>query len=100
VNYARPSVDVLFTSAAEVFGARALAVMLTGMGRDGLAGSAAISVAGGVVLCQDRPTSAAWSMPGAVVEAGFAEAVLPIEEMGLEISRRVGEPDAARRLGA
>ena len=66
-----------------------LAVVLTGMGQDGLRGCEAIRAAGGQVLTQDRATSVVWGMPGAVTEAGLSHQVLPLDEMGPEIGRRV-----------
>jgi two-component system chemotaxis response regulator CheB len=91
VNSCRPAADVLFHTVAECFGPAVLAVVLTGMGQDGLAGCRAISAAGGQVIVQDRSTSVVWGMPGQVAEAGLAEAVLPVEEIGPEIVRRVME---------
>jgi two-component system chemotaxis response regulator CheB len=88
VNSCRPSVDVLFRSAAETCGPGVLAVVLTGMGQDGLRGCECIRAAGGEILAQDRGTSVVWSMPGAVVEAGLADLVLPLDHMGPEIVRR------------
>jgi len=93
----RPSVDVLFRSASATFGAGALAVVLTGMGRDGLAGSAAIRTAGGQVLVQDEPTSVVWGMPGQVARAGLANLVLPLRDLGPEINRRSRERRTARQ---
>jgi two-component system chemotaxis response regulator CheB len=91
VNSCRPAADVLFHTVAECYGPAVLAVVLTGMGQDGLAGCRAISAAGGQVIVQDRSTSVVWGMPGQVAEAGLAEAVLPVEEIGPEIVRRVTE---------
>jgi two-component system chemotaxis response regulator CheB len=88
VNSCRPSVDVLFRSAAEVYGPGVLAVVLTGMGQDGLRGCEAVRAAGGQVVVQDEATSVVWSMPGAVFQAGLADQVLPLEHLGLEIVRR------------
>jgi two-component system chemotaxis response regulator CheB len=78
---------VLFRSAAAVFGSKIFAVVLTGMGSDGLNGCRAIHAAGGRILAQDRETSAVWGMPGAVAEAGLAEQVLPPEALAEEIMR-------------
>jgi two-component system chemotaxis response regulator CheB len=89
VNSCRPAVDVLFRSAAEVYGPGALAVILTGMGQDGLAGCASIRAAGGQVLAQDQASSVVGSMPGAVAQAGLADQVLPLEHIGHTIVRRV-----------
>lgn len=85
VNFSRPSVDVLFHSASRVFGADLLAVVLTGMGNDGCAGSAAVAAAGGTVLVQDEASSVVWGMPGAVAKAGFAHRVVPLDEVGAAI---------------
>jgi two-component system chemotaxis response regulator CheB len=89
VNSCRPAVDVLFRSAAEVCGPGVLAVVLTGMGQDGLRGCESVRTAGGQVLVQDEASSVVWSMPGAVAQAGLADQVLPLERLGLEILRRV-----------
>jgi two-component system chemotaxis response regulator CheB len=88
-NLRRPAVDALFESAARVFGPAALAVTLTGIGRDGLRGAALIRQAGGHVLAQDEPTSLVWDMPGYVVDAGLADDVLPLQQMAGEIERRI-----------
>ena len=88
-NYCRPAVDVLFRSVAQVYGASALAVVLTGMGHDGLAGCSAIRDAGGDVIVQDEATSVVWGMPGFVARAGLASQVMPIEQLGGELRRRV-----------
>jgi len=84
-NSCRPAVDVLFRSAAEVYGGGVLAVMLTGMGYDGLKGCEIISAKDGQIIAQDEATSVVWGMPGAVVQAGLASAVLPIEKIPEEI---------------
>lgn len=89
VNSVRPSADILFQSAVEVFRAGVLAVVLTGMGQDGCAGSEAVVQAGGSAFVQDRESSVVWGMPGAVVKAGFAELVLPLDELAAAIRRRV-----------
>lgn len=81
-NYCRPAADPLMRSAAAVYGAATLGVVLTGMGADATEGSRAVVAAGGRVLVQDRATSAVWGMPGAVVREGLAAATVPIEELG------------------
>ncbi len=86
-NHCRPSVDVLFRSAANVYGSEILAVMLTGMGSDGMKACRAIRELGGVVLAQDEATSTVWGMPGAVANAGLANKVLPLEMIAPEILR-------------
>jgi two-component system chemotaxis response regulator CheB len=81
-NYCRPSVDPMLRSLAQSFGNRVLAVILTGMGRDGLSGSQSVVEAGGAVFAQDEATSVVWGMPGAVAGAGLCSAVLPLAEIG------------------
>ena len=90
VNHCRPSVDVLFSSVAAVYGGSVLAVVLTGMGSDGLAGCRKLRAAGSAVLAQDQATSTVWGMPGAVTAAGLANRVLRLEAIGPEIVRRAG----------
>ncbi len=80
-NFCRPSVDVLFESAAEVFGGATLAVVLTGMGQDGLLGAEKLRANGARVLVQDEATSVVWGMPGAIARAGLADVVAPIGEL-------------------
>jgi len=87
-----PSVDPMFTSLARTYGARLLAIVLTGMGRDGLDGARAVRASGGTIVVQDRESSVVWGMPGAVAQAGLADAVLTPREIGAMI--------AARRMGA
>jgi two-component system, chemotaxis family, protein-glutamate methylesterase/glutaminase len=84
----RPSADVLFRSVAQVYGSRALAMVLTGMGEDGLNGSREITRAGGRVIVQDEATSVVWEMPGRIAQAGIADGVLPIGEMASELMKR------------
>ncbi|MBI4736179.1 MAG: chemotaxis protein CheB [candidate division NC10 bacterium] len=77
----RPSVDELFTSVAEAFGPRAVGVVLTGMGRDGLAGARALKARGGTVLAEAEETCVVYGMPRALAEAALADRVVPIGEM-------------------
>jgi two-component system chemotaxis response regulator CheB len=88
-NSCRPSVDVLFRSVAQVFSSHALAVVLTGMGQDGLRGCEMLAQSGAEIVAQDEPTSVVWGMPGFVARAGLAHAVLPISEIAAHIVRRV-----------
>lgn len=88
-NSCRPAVDVLFRSVAAVYGARTLAVVLTGMGQDGLRGCEAVRAAGGQILVQDEASSVVWGMPGFVARAGLAERVVPLSRLGQEILGRV-----------
>jgi two-component system chemotaxis response regulator CheB len=77
----RPSVDTLFASVAEAFGPRAVGVVLTGMGRDGLAGARAIKDRGGVVLAESAETCVVYGMPRVLAEAALADRMVPIDEM-------------------
>lgn len=80
-HFCRPAVDPMLRSAAEVYGARLLAVILTGMGHDGAEGCALAAKAGGRFVVQDEPSSAVWGMPGAAAKTGLAEAVLPASKI-------------------
>ena len=100
-NSCRPAVDVLFRSVADVYGAGVLGVVMTGMGQDGLRGSECIREAGGQILAQDEATSVVWGMPGYVVQASLADRVLPLDQIGGEIVRRVTASRAvASAMGA
>jgi two-component system chemotaxis response regulator CheB len=81
INFCKPAVDPLFSSAAEVWGPKVLALVLTGMGSDGLRGAQAIAAAGGSILAQDEATSVVWGMPGQVAHAGLASALLPLNDI-------------------
>jgi two-component system chemotaxis response regulator CheB len=87
-NSCRPAADVLLRSVAKAYGPNSLAVILTGMGQDGLRGCEAIREAGGQILAQDEATSVVWGMPGHVARAGLADRVLPLSLIGDEILRR------------
>jgi two-component system, chemotaxis family, protein-glutamate methylesterase/glutaminase len=89
LNHCRPSVDYLFFSAARMYGAGALALVMTGMGADGLNGARAVHDSGGVVLAQDEATSAVWGMPGRVSEAGIASLTLPLWNIAETLKQRV-----------
>ncbi len=101
VNYCRPSVDVLFRSAVEAFGGDTVAVVLTGMGHDGRDGCAALQSGGARVIVQDEATSVVWGMPGAVVNAGLADEVLPLADIAgsvMQLMRaRISRPSAGSR---
>lgn len=89
-NSCRPAVDVLFRSVEEVYGGSALAVILTGMGQDGLRGCERLKASRACILAQDETSSVVWGMPGAVVSAGLADMTVGLNEMADEIMRRLG----------
>ncbi len=91
-QFCRPAVDPMLRSASDAAGGRVLAVILTGMGSDGLAGARHLIEAGGAVLAQDEATSVVWGMPGAVARAGLASAVLPLAELGGRILSVIDGP--------
>jgi two-component system, chemotaxis family, protein-glutamate methylesterase/glutaminase len=86
-NFCKPSVDVLFRTAAQAYGEEVIGIILTGMGSDGLSGSRAIVEAGGIVVAQDAASSAVWGMPRSVVQEGLAHAVLSLNSMGPAVCR-------------
>lgn len=86
-HYCRPSVDMLFRSAAQVYSDAVLGVVLTGMGADGLEGCKSIRRAGGRILVQDRASSSVWGMPGVVADAGLADRILPLPSIAAELIR-------------
>jgi two-component system chemotaxis response regulator CheB len=86
-NSCRPSVDVLFRSLAEAYPGAVAAVMLTGMGSDGLKGTRALKAAGAFSIVQSQESSVVWGMPGAVAEAGLADRIVPLEEIAAELTR-------------
>jgi two-component system chemotaxis response regulator CheB len=87
VNFCKPAVDPLFSSAARVFGSSVLALVLTGMGSDGALGSGDIVAAGGSVIAQDEATSVVWGMPGATAHAGHCAALLPLSDIAPKLLR-------------
>lgn len=89
-NSCRPAVDVLFRSVAETYGGSALAVVLTGMGHDGMRGVQALKALGAYVIAQDQASSVVWGMPGAVVGAGLADCVTPLDAVAPEVLRQIG----------
>jgi two-component system, chemotaxis family, protein-glutamate methylesterase/glutaminase len=94
-NSCRPSADVLFRTAAAAYGAGTLCVVLTGMGNDGKRGTEHVVEAGGRVIAQDQATSVVWGMPGAVVNAGLADEIVPLEQVAERIRALVAS--ASRR---
>jgi two-component system, chemotaxis family, protein-glutamate methylesterase/glutaminase len=93
-NGCRPSADVLFRSAAALFGRGLLAIILTGMGRDGTAGLRAVQRAGGYVIAQDEASSVVWGMPGSAIEAGLANEVQALPEIPSAAAAVVGRGKA------
>ena len=89
VNFCRPSVDTLFSSAAEAVGANLLAVVMTGMGQDGVQGARVIRQAGGEVLVQDKESSVVWGMAGGVAGEGLADAQVSLSDLAQVIDERV-----------
>ncbi len=89
-NFCRPSVDPMLRSATLACGGRVLAVMLTGMGHDGLAGTRQLVEAGGAAIAQDEATSVVWGMPGAIAQAGLCHAVLPLPAIAQRVRDIVG----------
>jgi two-component system chemotaxis response regulator CheB len=87
INFCKPSVDPLLSSAASVWGSGSLALVLTGMGSDGTRGAADIAAAGGSVIAQNEATSVVWGMPRAVAQAGLCSAVLPLGEIAAKVNR-------------
>jgi two-component system chemotaxis response regulator CheB len=87
VNFCRPAVDPLFSSATQLWGGSILAVILTGMGSDGTHGAEAVAAAGGSVIAQDEATSVVWGMPGAAAHAGVCSAVLPMDQIAGRVVR-------------
>jgi two-component system chemotaxis response regulator CheB len=96
-SHCRPAVDVLFRSVAAAYGSGALAVVLTGMGSDGMLGCRVIRDHGGSVLAQDQASSTVWGMPGAVANAGLAHKVLPLNAIAPEILRLVSRTHSEAR---
>jgi two-component system chemotaxis response regulator CheB len=87
INFCKPAVDPLFSTAAQLWGNWNLALILTGMGSDGTRGAAEIVAAGGSVIAQDEATSVVWGMPGSVTNAGLCSAVLPLDQIAPKIVR-------------
>jgi two-component system chemotaxis response regulator CheB len=87
INFCKPAVDPLFSSAAQVWGAWVLGVILTGMGADGTLGGGDIAAAGGNIIAQDEATSVVWGMPGSAAQAGICAAVLPLDHIAPAVVR-------------
>ena len=87
VNFCKPAVDPLFASAIDVWQGGVLAVVLTGMGSDGMRGGREIVAAGGSVIAQDEASSVVWGMPGAAANAGICAAILPLNQIAQKLVR-------------
>jgi len=85
----RPSVDVLFKSAAQIYGGRVLGVVMTGMGDDGKEGAAWIKAQGGTILTESEESCVVYGMPREVVESGLSDASVPLTSMAEQISKRL-----------
>jgi len=92
LNSCRPAVDALFGSLADVYGPAVIAAVLTGMGHDGMTGAQRLAARGCYIMAQDEATSVVWGMPGAVVAAGLANEILPLEDVVPAILREVDRP--------
>jgi two-component system chemotaxis response regulator CheB len=87
INFCRPAVDPLFKSAVDVWQGGVLAVVLTGMGSDGMQAGKDIVAAGGNIIAQDEATSVVWGMPGAAAHAGICAAILPLNQIASRVAR-------------
>jgi two-component system chemotaxis response regulator CheB len=87
VNFCRPAADPMFESLSKIYGADLMAVVLTGMGRDGADGATIIAKNGGTVIAQDEKSCAVYGMPRATAEAGICQAILPLEQIGGYITK-------------
>jgi len=90
INFCKPAVDPLFSSAIEIWQGGIMAVVLTGMGSDGMRGGKEIVAAGGSVIAQDEASSVVWGMPGAAANAGICAAVLPLLQIAPKLVRLFG----------
>ena len=89
-NGCKPSVDVLFRSAAEVFQEQVLALLLTGMGTDGVKGIGILKSQGAITLAQDQASSVVWGMPGYAREAGYIDQVIPLDKIADKLRQIAG----------
>jgi two-component system, chemotaxis family, protein-glutamate methylesterase/glutaminase len=99
-NFCRPAVDVTFRSAAHLYGAGVLSVVLTGMGSDGARGAEVLRRGGAEVVAQDEASSVVWGMPGAVVAAGLAHRVLPLSAIARDVTTAVARGRSQALTGA
>jgi two-component system chemotaxis response regulator CheB len=99
LNNCRPSVDVLFRSAAVAYGADAVAIILTGMGCDGTEGLGALHRAGALTIAQDEASSVVWGMPGSAVAAGCVDQILPLAQIAVAVEGLVAVPPGTKARG-
>lgn len=99
VHFLRPSIDVLFDSVAANFGDRAIGVILSGTGKDGSEGMKAIKGRKGVTIVQDEKTSESFGMPGAAIDTGMVDFILPIQKIGPTILILTAIPEESRISG-
>ncbi len=90
VNFCRPAVDPMFKSLVKVYGKDVLGIILTGMGKDGMAGAADIVAAGGMIYSQDEDSSVVWGMPRAVAQAGLSSFIGPLDKIAMQINALFG----------
>jgi two-component system chemotaxis response regulator CheB len=90
VHFCKPAVDIMFSSAADIFGASVLGIVLTGMGTDGTRGGGDIVAAGGGIIAQDEASSIVWGMPGSAARAGLCCQVLPLSDIASAVTRAFG----------
>jgi two-component system chemotaxis response regulator CheB len=95
----RPSADVLFRSAAAAYGAEAVGIILSGMGRDGTDGLGALKRAGAATIAQDEASSVVWGMPGSALAAGHVDQVLPLARIAAAVQTLAGGPATDHRGG-
>jgi two-component system chemotaxis response regulator CheB len=95
----RPSVDVLFKSAAQAFGAATIGVLLSGMGRDGVLGLKDIYESGGITLAQDKLTSVVFGMPGAALDLGVVQKMLPLDQIASQLMDTINAQRGFKYLG-
>lgn len=88
-NFCKPSVDPMMHSLVEIYEKKILGIMLTGMGADGLQGSRKLVESGGTLIAQDQESSVVWGMPGAVATQGLCTAVLPLNQIGPWVRKKV-----------
>jgi len=88
-NFCRPSVEPMFRSLIDIYGSEVFAIMLTGMGHDGLEASGKLVEVGGTLIAQDEETSVVWGMPGAVSRAGLCSGIYPLNQIGTKVKEKL-----------